>query len=95
MLILNPNLSKKILKRHNELKSRKDELEMKNDAYNKLIELKNNESIDKKRVSNMKNQQLSILSSKINIEMNRLNNIIYKEENNAPILSFSKNNTFI
>lgn len=38
----------------------------------------------------MKNQQLSILSSKINIEMNRLNNIIYKEENNAPILSFSK-----
>ena len=91
-LIKNPNLSKKILKRHNELKSRKDELEMKNDAYNKLIELKNNESIDKKRVSNMKNQQLSILSSKINIEMNRLNNIIYKEENNAPILSFSKNN---
>lgn len=28
-LIKNPNLSKKILKRHNELKSRKDELEMK------------------------------------------------------------------
>ena len=24
--------------------------------------------------------------------MNRLNNIIYKEENNAQILSFSKNN---
>ena len=50
---------------------------MKNDAYNKFIELKNNESIDKKRVSNIKDQQLSILSSKINIEMNRLNNIIY------------------
>ena len=91
-LIKNPNLSKKILKRHNELKSKKDELEMKNDAYNKFIELKNNESIDKKRVSNIKDQQLSILSSKINIEMNRLNNIIYKEENNAQILSFSKNN---
>ena len=42
--------------------------------------------------SNIKDQQLSILSSKINIEMNRLNNIIYKEENNAQILSFSKNN---
>ncbi len=89
-LIKNPNLSKKILKRHNELKSKKDELEMKNDAYNKFIELKNNECIDKKRVSNIKDQQLSILSSKINIEMNRLNNIIYKEENNIPILSFSK-----
>ena len=71
---------------------KKDELEMKNDAYNKFIELKNNESIDKKRVSNIKDQQLSILSSKINIEMNRLNNIIYKEENNVPILSFSKKN---
>lgn len=71
------------MKRHNEFKSKKDELEMKNDAYNKFIELKNNESIDKKRVSNIKDQQLSILSSKINIEMNRLNNIIYKEENNA------------
>lgn len=47
-LIKNPNLSKKILKRHNEFKSKKDELEMKNDAYNKFIELKNNESIDKK-----------------------------------------------
>ena len=80
------------MKRHNEFKSKKDELEMKNDAYNKFIELKNNESIDKKRVSNIKDQQLSILSSKINIEMNRLNNIIYKEENNAQILSFSKNN---
>ena len=78
------------MKRHNELKSKKDELEMKNDAYNKFIELKNNECIDKKRVSNIKDQQLSILSSKINIEMNRLNNIIYKEENNIPILSFSK-----
>lgn len=66
------------MKRHNEFKSKKDELEMKNDAYNKFIELKNNESIDKKRVSNIKDQQLSILSSKINIEMNRLNNIIYK-----------------
>lgn len=76
------------MKRHNEFKSKKDELEMKNDAYNKFIELKNNESIDKKRVSNIKDQQLSILSSKINIEMNRLNNIIYKEENNAQILSF-------
>lgn len=80
------------MKRHNEFKSKKDELEMKNDAYNKFIELKNNESIDKKRVSNIKDQQLSILSSKINIEMNRLNNIIYKEENNIPILSFSKKN---
>ena len=66
------------MKRHNEFKSKKDELEMKNDAYNKFIELKNNESIDKKRVSNIKDQQLSILSSKINIEMNRLNNIMHK-----------------
>ena len=49
-------MSKKILKRHNELKSRKERIGNENDAYNKLIELKNNESIDKKRVSNMKNQ---------------------------------------
>ena len=30
---------------------------MKNDAYNKFIELKNNESIDKKRVSNIKERR--------------------------------------
>ena len=54
-------MSKKILKRHNEFKSKKDELEMKNDAYNKFIELKNNESIDKKRVSNIKDFQKIII----------------------------------
>lgn len=91
-LNINPNLSETVLRRYSELKNRKDELESKNNSYDKLQELKNNKSVDDKRATSVKENQLSILSKKINVEMNRLNKIIYNDENNSPILSFSKNN---
>lgn len=90
-LIVDTNLSKKILKRHSELKNRKEELELKNSSYDKLQELNNNKSINQQRVSNIKKEQLSILSNNINLEMSRLNKIIYNNENNAPILTFTTN----
>ena len=51
------------MKRHNEFKSKKDELEMKNDAYNKFIELKNNEIGSLKKELSTKDKIISKLQA--------------------------------
>lgn len=90
-LIQNPKLSKIILTRHSELLREKDRMQRENDAYTKLKQLKENRAADVERLKIIKQQQFTSLSHRLNEEMSRLNDAIYKGSYKAPVLYFTDN----
>ena len=90
-LIKNPKLSKLILKRHSELLYEKDRMQNENDSYIKLQELKKKRDSVLEKLNIIKKKQFSLISSKLNDEMNKINDIIYKGSCNPPILNFLEN----
>ncbi len=88
-LIQTPSLSKVVLTRHAELLREKDRMEKENEAYEKLQQLKKARDDDAERLKTIKERQLTLVSQRLNEEMKRLNDAIYKGSYNAPILSFS------
>ena len=90
-LIQNPNLSKIILTRHSELLREKDRMQKENDAYEKLQQLKEHRDADTERLKTIKQQQLALVSYRLNEEMSRINDAIYEGSYNAPVLDFTDN----
>ena len=90
-LIQNPNFSKVILIRHAELLRERDRMQKENDAYSKLRQLKENRDADAERLKTIKQQQFALISYRLNEEMSRLNDNIYKGSYNAPVLEFTDN----
>lgn len=90
-LIQNPNFSKVILTRHAELLRERDRMQKENDAYSKLRQLKENRDADAERLKTIKQQQFALVSYRLNEEMSRLNDNIYKGSYNAPVLEFTDN----
>jgi len=90
-LIQNPNFSRVILTRHAELLREKDRMQKENDAYSKLRQLKENRDADAERLKTIKQQQFALVSYRLNEEMSRLNDYIYKGSYNAPVLEFTDN----
>ncbi len=90
-LIENPKLSKTVLSRHSELLREIEELQKQNESYIELSRLNKNKNDDEKRLKDLKQRQFAILANDVNSEMKRLNNIIYGETANAPIIDFSEN----
>lgn len=90
-LIQNPNFSKVILTRHAELLRERDRMQKENDAYSKLRQLKENRDADAERLKTIKQQQFALISYRLNEEMSRLNDNIYKGSYNAPVLEFTDN----
>lgn len=88
-LIQNPNLSKIVLTRHTELLREKDRMQKENDAYEKLQQLKEARDADAERLKTIKQQQLALISYRLNEEMSRLNDAIYEGSYNAPVLDFT------
>ena len=88
-LIKNPNLSKVVLTRHADLLREKSRMEKENEAYDKLEQLTNTRDADSLRLKNIKQEQLAVLSYRINEEMSRLNDAIYEGSYNAPVLDFT------
>lgn len=88
-LIQTPSLSKAVLTRHAELLREKDRMEKENEAYEKLQQLKKARDDDAERLKAIKERQLTLVSQRLNEEMRRLNDVIYKGSYNAPILNFS------
>ncbi len=88
-LVQNPNLSKVVLTRHAELLREKDRMQKENDAYEKLQQLKEDRDADAERLKTIKQQQLALVSYRLNEEMSRLNDAIYEGSYNAPILNFT------
>lgn len=88
-LVQNPNLSKVVLTRHTELLREKDRMQKENDAYEKLQQLKEIRDADAERLKAIKQQQLALVSYRLNEEMSRLNDAIYEGSYNAPVLDFT------
>ena len=88
-LIQNPHLSKIVLHKHAEALTAIEKMRRDNDAYVKSVELKTQKKHDEERLSNIKSEQLGIIENLINNEMKRINDLLYKEKYNAPIIHFS------
>ena len=88
-LVQSPNLSKVVLTRHSDLLREKERMQKENDAYEKLQQLKDNRDADAERLKAIKQQQLAVVSCRLNDEMSRLNDAIYEGSYNAPVLDFT------
>ena len=87
-LIHNPQLSKIVLQRHSEALKNIEKMRRDNDAYIKSEDLKKQKKEDEERLSNIKSEQLGIIENLLNNEMKRINDLLYKEEYNAPLIHF-------
>lgn len=90
-LVKNPKLSKLILKKHAEGLRELERMRKENEAYEKSAALKDQRDSDKQRLNEIKAKQYAILSDTVNVEMRRINDIIYGGRFNAPNLTFHGN----
>lgn len=90
-LIQNPKLSKIILQRHADALKNIERMEKENSAYETSVMLKEEKKQAKERLLTIKREQLAIIESAINAEMNRINTMLYNDAYNAPILYISDN----
>lgn len=88
-LIQNPQLSKIVLQQHAEALKSIEKMRRDNEAYLRSEELKNQKRQDEERLSTIKNEQLAKIENQINIEMKRINDLLYKEEYNSPLIHFT------
>ena len=88
-LIGNPQLTKIVLQKHAEALKSIEKMQKDNDSYEMSEELKAQKKEDAERLSTIKNEQLAIIESRINTEMERINKQLYKEAYNSPLIHFS------
>lgn len=88
-LIQDPKLSKIVLQHHAEALKSIEKMQRENEAYLKSEELKTQKRQDEERLLMIKNEQLAKIENKINTEMKRINDLLYKEEYNSPLIHFS------
>ena len=88
-LVHNPNLSKIILQKHANTLKIIEKMQKENEAYSKHQELQETKSSDAERFSLAKSEQYGIIEKQINIEMEIINQDIYVEKYNAPMLHFN------
>ena len=91
-LIENPNLSKIVLQKHADAVREMDRMATENEAYQKTQDLKNAKKEDEGSLAKVKGEQFGIIEKEINAEMERINNMLYKEKRNAPVLHFTDTN---
>lgn len=91
-LIKNPNLSKIVLQKHADAVREMDRMATENEAYQKTQDLKNAKKEDEGSLAKVKGEQFGIIEKEINTEMERINNMLYKEKRNAPVLHFTDTN---
>lgn len=88
-LIQNPQLSKIVLQRHAEALKSIEKMRRENDAFVKANELKASKNQDEDRLLSVRRKQLGTIELSVNNEMKKINDSLYKEEYNAPIIHFS------
>ena len=69
-----------------------DRMATENEAYQKTQDLKNAKKEDEGSLAKVKGEQFGIIEKEINTEMERINNMLYKEKRNAPVLHFTDTN---
>ncbi|WP_262393492.1 DUF2326 domain-containing protein [Sporolactobacillus inulinus] len=90
-LIKNPKLSKTVLSRHSELLRQLNYIQKENKAYVDLTKLKANKKDDNVRLVLIRQKQFTILANELNTAMKNINQFIYAEDYNAPVIDFSGN----
>lgn len=88
-LIQNPNISKSLLKQHAENVRSIERMSVENDAYEKMCILKARKRENEKQFKKVKEEQLGIVENLINMEMQRINGLLYEERYNPPVLHFT------
>lgn len=89
-LIRDPKLSKIVLQKHSESLKTIDRLQKENDAYDKQAELFEIKKADALSLKTIKNEQFGIIEKQINQEMETINQQLYTERYNAPIIHFTE-----
>jgi hypothetical protein len=90
-LFQTPRLSRIVLEEHAGKLKELDRMRGENEAYETVNDLKEQWNSDKQSLEDIKTKQFAILSDKVNNEMNRINNIIYKGGYNSPKIVFGGN----
>ncbi len=91
-LVGNPNLSKVILKKHADTVREIERMERENEVYQKTQELKRIKTEDEESLRHAKSEQFGEIEKAINTEMDRINNLLYVEQYNPPIIHFTETN---
>ncbi len=90
-LIQNPNLSKIILQKHADTVREIERMTRENEAYQKTQELKRIKAEDEDSLAKVKGEQFAVVEKVINAEMERINDLLYVEKRNAPVIHFESN----
>ena len=90
-LIKNPSLSKAVLTRHSELLRQIEKLQKENESFTELNRLKGNKKEDEERLAGIKKKQFAVLANVLNEEMKSINQVIYGDKCNSPVIDFSEN----
>lgn len=90
-IIQNPNISKNVLQKHAELVKLVEKINSENEAYVKLLSLKEKKLKDEELLIEIENKQFAELASNVNVKMNELNDFIYGKEYKSPVIGFSEN----
>lgn len=85
-LITNPNISKSILQQHSQLIKEITRLENENLTYERLENLKTQNKSNTNRLKDIQEEQLTEIENKINDTMRKINDSLYSENHNAPVL---------
>lgn len=91
-LVDNPNLSKLILQKHADTVRMIDRMKRENEAYEATQELRRVKAEDEASLTRAKAEQFGIVEKMVNMEMDRINSLLYTEKHNSPILHFSDSN---
>lgn len=87
-LIPNSNLSNKILQRYAELNQQVEQMGNENWTYRESEDLRSIQSQNQQMLETAKSRQFALIEKKINREMDRINDLLYKEKHNSPIIHF-------
>lgn len=88
-LVHNPNLSNIILQKHANAIKTIEKMQKENEAYSKHQELQEVKNSDADRLRLAKSEQYGIVEKQINFEMEKINQEIYVEKYNAPMIHFN------
>lgn len=90
-LLGNPNFSKLVLEKHANIIKQIEKLQIENESFEKLETLKEDNKIAEENYNIVKTEKVGQIEKLLNVEMDRINKALYKEEFNSPIIHFDGN----
>lgn len=88
-IIQNPNIPKCILQKHADAVKAIERMRRENESYEAQLELSAAKRADEESLLTAKKNELGIVETKINVEMARINGLLYIDKYNSPVLHFT------